>query len=169
MINNALPHILRFFGLIIFQVLILHNITLHGLVNPYIYPLFIFSLPFDTPKWLTILLGFLLGLGIDLFTYTIGIHAAASTFIAFIRPFVINMLTPTGGYELEDKPNLRSLGITWILPYTAILIFMHHTSLMLLEFLSFTPFLFITGKILLSSVVSLTLIIIYHYLFFPKR
>ena len=162
-------NIIRYLGLILVQVLVINYITLNELINPYLYPIFILLLPFNTPKWVLILIGFVLGLSVDLFSNSMGVHAAACTLMAYLRPYVINMLTPTGGYEVEDIPSVSSLGLTWFLPYAAILIFIHHIALMLIIFASLSYPLFLVSKILLSTVASIVLIILYEYIFYPKR
>lgn len=68
----ALQNIIRFVLLVLAQVLILNNIQFLGYINPYIYILFIFSLPYRTPQWLILSLAFILGLTIDIFSKTWG-------------------------------------------------------------------------------------------------
>ncbi|MBP8917810.1 MAG: hypothetical protein KBG70_13775, partial [Chitinophagales bacterium] len=57
--------ILRFLGLIfliLFQVLVLNKLNVSTYIHPYIYPMFIILLPFETPKWLLLPLAFFAGL-----------------------------------------------------------------------------------------------------------
>ena len=167
--NLVLNNMVRFIGLILLQVLVINQISLHDTVNPFIYPIFILLLPFNTPKWITILLGFFLGLSLDMFLNSQGIHAAACTFMAYLRPFIINMFTPTGGYEPEDTPSINSLGLAWFLPYAAILILAHHIVLMLIIVASMSFPLFLLSKIIFSTAISIILILIYEYIFYPRR
>ena len=67
MINLYVRNIGRFIVLVLFQVLVLNNIQFSGYVNPFMYVLFILLLPFETPRWLLLLSGFLLGLSVDIF------------------------------------------------------------------------------------------------------
>ncbi|MGB1450762.1 MAG: rod shape-determining protein MreD, partial [Marinirhabdus sp.] len=76
----------RFFTLVLVQVVVLDHINLFGYINPYLYIYFIVLYPFTGNRGLIILLGFLLGLTIDVFSDTGGVHAAATTFIAYARP-----------------------------------------------------------------------------------
>ena len=96
---KVLPrNLLRFAVLVLVQVLILNNIQISGYLNPYVYVLFVLLLPFETPNWLLLVVAFLLGLSIDLFSQTPGIHAFATVFMAFFRPFILNVLSPRDGY-----------------------------------------------------------------------
>ncbi|MCH8329833.1 MAG: rod shape-determining protein MreD [Bacteroidetes bacterium] len=167
--RNITVNILRFLGFILLQALIVNQITLHQFINPYVYPMFILLLPFETPIWLVMTLGFSLGLGIDIFSQSMGIHAAATTFMAFLRPYVIKLLSPIGGYETEDKPHIANQGLVWYLSYATILILGHHTFLIILEYLSLAHLGFELLKVVSSSVVSLILIVLIEYTLSSKR
>ena len=82
-------NIIRFVVLILVQVLVLNHINFFGYLDPYLYVLFILMLPFEIPGWMLLISAFLLGLGIDLFSGTSGIHTAASVFMAFCRPAML--------------------------------------------------------------------------------
>ena len=79
---SLLQNIFSFIVLILLQVLVLNNVQFLGFLNPYIYILFILSLPVKFPRWITLILGFVLGLIIDVFSNTIGTHAFATVLIA---------------------------------------------------------------------------------------
>ena len=82
-----------FVSLVLIQVLILNQIQLGGFINPYIYILFVILLPLSAPRYAVMLLGFVLGLTIDVFMNSLGIHAAATVFIAYLRPLVIRSIS----------------------------------------------------------------------------
>ena len=85
MIINILQIILRFIVLVAIQVFILNNIQLGGVINPYLYILFLLTLPVQTPRLLLLLIGFALGISIDMFQNSTGIHAFACVLIAFFK------------------------------------------------------------------------------------
>ena len=87
----VLQNIFRFVMLVLVQVFVLDNIQFLGYISPMIYILFILSLPVRFPRGVVLILAFLLGLTIDIFNNTMGIHAFATVFAAFIRPTIINM------------------------------------------------------------------------------
>ena len=87
----VVQNIISFILLVLVQVLALNNIQFLGYINPYIYILFILSLPVRLPQWITLLLGFVLGLTIDTFSNTMGTHAFATVLIAFLRNGIIKL------------------------------------------------------------------------------
>ena len=169
MSSNILKYLLHFIALVLLQVLILSKITLHGYISPYMYPAFLLLLPFNTPRAMLILIGFVLGVSVDLFENTLGIHAAVGVLFGFLRPYVIAFITPPGGYEQDDEPTIRSLSFGWYIRYIGSQIIIHHLIFFALLFMNFADLGFMLLKVLLSSLVSLFLIILYQYLFFPKR
>src|ERR1035438_10242339 len=95
MINKVVRNIIRFLVLILVQVIVLNNIQLNGFINPYIYILFI-MLPFETPGWLLLVLSLVTGLTVDMFSNTLGMHAAACVFLGFCRPRIISFISQIG-------------------------------------------------------------------------
>lgn len=169
MIYNILFQFFRFLVLVAVQVLILNNLQLNGVFNPYIYPLFILLLPINTPNWLLLLLGFGTGITIDLFSNTMGMHAAATTLLAFMRPQVLKLIRPSGDYQPEDKPTLGYMGFRWFITYISLLIIVHHLCFFFLETLGFPQIIFILTKIIVSTLLSISLIVVSEYLFIRKK
>ncbi len=157
-------NILRFFFLIFFQGLILNHVNLGGYINPYFYIYFILLLPFSTPRWMLLILAFILGIGIDMFTNTIGLNAAACVIMAFARPFVISAISSGPESLIGDTPSLKNQGLKWFLYYAIILILVHHISLFYLEIFRFSEFLATFIRVLLSSAFTLILVMISEYI-----
>ncbi|MGM0530736.1 MAG: rod shape-determining protein MreD [Bacteroidota bacterium] len=160
MINYLPRYILTFVILVLVQVLLMNNIQLGGYLNPYIYVLFLLSLPFETPKWGLLVLGFLLGLTIDLFSHTVGMHTSACVFMAFLRPMVLGTLEPRGGYEPDTYPSVRDYGLNWYFKYSSILILAHHLFLFYIEMFKLGNFFHTLSRALLSGLLSLIFILI---------
>jgi rod shape-determining protein MreD len=112
--SDLLKNIIRLIIFILVQWFVLFKIPpLHRFIIPYIYYLFILWLPFSTPRFWLLLIGFLTGLSLDYFTQTPGLHAAACVLIAYIRPFIINLLIPKESSEFTYRePSPRTLGWT---------------------------------------------------------
>jgi rod shape-determining protein MreD len=161
-------NVVRFFFLVFLQVLILNHINLGGYINPYFYIYFILLLPFGTPKWMLLLISFALGLGVDLFTNTIGLNAAACVLMAFFRPFVISAISSGPESLIGDTPSLRNQGIKWFLYYAIILVLIHHFALFYLEIFRFSEFLSTLVRALLSSAFTLVLVLISEYMLYPR-
>ena len=75
--------------LVLLQVLLFNNIELAGLINPYFYVYIILIMPLSLNVSIQLLIAFFAGLIIDVFSNTWGMHAAATTLVAFIRPYLL--------------------------------------------------------------------------------
>lgn len=168
MTNLILRNILRFALLILFQVLVFNNIQVFSFVTPYIYVLFILLLPFETPRWLMLVSGFVLGLLIDFFSNTGGIHTAATVLIAFLRPWAQNTVSSRQEYEPGIQPGIKNLGFRWFFLYSLILITIHHVFLFYLEVFRLAGFFQTMLHALLNVLYTLVFIIIIQYLFYRK-
>lgn len=160
MINRFLFYPSLFIFLVLLQALILNNIQLSGFINPYLYILFIIWLPIDMPKGLVMLISFALGLSIDIFSNTYGMHASASVFLAFLRPYVLNIMAPRDGYESNQNIGINDFGILWFLVFASILTLAHHLFLFFVEVFRFNDFFSTLGRAILSTIITLILILI---------
>lgn len=161
-------HIARFFGLILLQGLIIDNIDLGPNIYPMTYLLFLILLPAETPSWGVMILGFLMGLGIDTFNSTLGLHISACVLIAFARPLILRLLSPRDGYEPGQSFGLNTMGIKWMLYFTFIFTFCHHLFFFFMESFHFNNIEITLGRTLLSSFASTASIILLLYLFRHK-
>ncbi len=157
---NLPKYIFNFIILILVQVLLLNNIEFSGIINPYLYVLFILILPFNTPKWLLLVLASLLGLSIDLFMNTPGINMAATVFMAYLRPRILMWVAPRDNYEVNSLPTPSYYGFEWFLKYAVILIFAQHLCLFIIEDLTFSHIFNIVVKTILSTLFTLIFITI---------
>lgn len=161
--------VVRFFVLIAIQVLLLDHVNLGGYINPSLYVFFILLLPFEVPGWLLLVSAFLLGLGVDLFSNSTGLNAAASVFMAYLRPWVIRRTGAPADYEGNLKPGIADMGFRWFFLYSLILITAHQLVLALLDAFRFAEIGMISIRLLLSTLFTLTLVIIAEYLFMRRR
>ena len=167
MLNNLIfINTTRFFLLILVQVLILNQINLFGYINPYLYILFIIIYPFTANKSLLIFLSFLLGLFIDFFSDSGGIHAAASVFIAFIRPVILKY-----SFGISYEYNTIKISSEDYLKqtiYVGSMVFLHHFIMFALEIFNINNFLLFLNSILFSSIFSIVIILCTITLFSKK-
>ena len=161
-------NIFRFVMLVLFQVLVMDNVMLNGYMVPYVYLLFILLMPFETPRWIVIISGFLLGIGIDLFEHTPGMHTAATVLLAFVRPYILSLLAPRDGYEPETFPRVHFYGFTWFLKYTLLMVLVHHLALFYLEVFQLQNFLSTLSRVILSSILSASTIVLSQFFVFRK-
>lgn len=167
--NSLIFNSLRFIGLVLLQVLILNQIEFIGYVNPFVYILFIMMLPLSTPGWLLLLLGFGTGYTIDLFMTGAGLHTAATVFMAFARPYVIQLATGAKQPETVNDPGLSQMGMRWWFSYTLSLVVLHHFALFLLESFSFSQLGYTLIRIILSVIATELLILLLSYFFSARQ
>ncbi len=165
MIKLLPRYILSFILLVFLQVFLFNNIQFSGYINPYIYILFILILPFETPKWFLLIVGFTLGITIDLFSGTIGMHSSATVIMAFFRPYVLKVISPRDGYESETLPQLRYYGVSWFLKYAVILVLIHHFFLFYIEVFRLSQFFTTFIRVILSSIFTIVLVLISQYFY----
>jgi rod shape-determining protein MreD len=89
--NNTFQLVLLFFFLLFLQVFLLNNINFLGYVNPYLYIAFVFFYPLRENRFTFLLTTFLLGISVDFFSDSGGIHAFSILCIGYIRLFFIRV------------------------------------------------------------------------------
>jgi rod shape-determining protein MreD len=172
--NVYLKNILRFCIIILLQVLILNKITLRWwnepsgfpIFIPFVYPLFLLLLPFETPVWALVILGFILGTTVDSFMNTAGMHACATILIAYLRTNVLSALLPRNLSEYAGQsPSIKNMGWMPFLVYALFLILLHHLVFFTIELWNVSNIGFLLLKVAASSVTSMLFIIVYLLLF----
>lgn len=131
---------LRFVCLVALQIFLLKQISWGFGGKEYLfiflYPLFIMLLPLQLYRNVVVILGFTVGLTVDLFYETLGVNAAAATLSAFLRPLILQFVRPQTGYNIKDNPTVTDLGWGWMLRYAALFLGVH--LLLLFSFQAFT-------------------------------
>jgi rod shape-determining protein MreD len=163
MINSVLRFGAIIILLILLQVLVLNNIQFSGFVNPYVYIMIVLLLPSVIPSWLLLIISFLTGLIIDLFSGSPGMHASATLIAGFSRPFVLRIISPRDGYEAGSDLSMAAYGFRWFFIYTGIIVLIHHSALFFLEVFRFTDFFRTIFRIVLSSLFTVGFILIIEY------
>ncbi len=150
------------------QVSIFNNIDFMGYINPYLYVIFVFVFPLKKDKTSLLISSFLLGLFVDFLTNDGGIHAFSLVFVAYIRLFVLQLITQKSDSDIENL-NIRNISYLNLLVWISILTFIHHFILFSLEQFSFKQFNSLLLKTFLTSIFSIVLIIFGLQLFMKKR
>lgn len=168
MITEISKNVFRFFLFILLQVTIIRHLDLGIYFNPFLYVAPILMLPFRIPKGSLLLIAFITGLIIDMFYNTMGINAAACTFMAYCRPRILQVYAPAGEYNVDATATISSMGIRWMIGYAGTLIFIHHLILFYLEMFSFHDFFNTLAKVILSAALTLVLLLVTQSIFFRK-
>ncbi|MEI9810049.1 MAG: rod shape-determining protein MreD [Bacteroidota bacterium] len=168
--SDFLRNIIRLAIFTFLQVYVLNKVPhLHKFITPYLYFLFIFWLPFSISRASLLIVGFITGIVLDFFMMTPGLHAAACVLVAYLRPFIINILAPKDatGFSYRE-PSPKAMGWTPYLIYAFVLTLFHHSYMILLEWLSFGSFIDFIIKIIATTGISMLLIITTELLF-PRK
>ena len=154
---RLINHLIWFIGLIALQVFVLDNVHFLGVFLPLIYIYALLRWPPDlSPNW-TLILGFLLGLSVDMLSNTPGMHASATTLIAAFRYPVLRLFVSKDELGSKDVSE-SSLGMGAFWKYTIILVLIHHTVLFFLESFSLVNWSLILAKIPVCSMLTLLFI-----------
>lgn len=150
-----------FLLLLVLQEFVFDNINLGGVVNPYIYIMFVILLPLDIPGWSLLLLGFGTGAAVDFMAGTAGLHTIASTWLAFARPTVVGLLLGKDLVYEGGIPTVGRVGTAKFLRYITVMVLLFNVPFFLLEDLSGALWL-ITLRIVFSSAFSVGIIYFLH-------
>lgn len=172
--NNILvKNGLRLIFLLFLQIVVFKRLFLGWEQFPYlhaiVYPLFLMLLPFETPRPLSMAMGFVVGLFIDLFYDSLGVHAGALVATAFARDPILKWLEPRDGYNVKGSPTKSRLGWPWFVQYAAIMMFIHLFVYFSLESFTFYYFKRIMLNLISSLFVSMFFVILYTLVFNPEE
>ncbi|MEO8884475.1 MAG: rod shape-determining protein MreD [Mucilaginibacter sp.] len=169
MSRAIIVNIIRFVVLVFIQVFLLKNITLYNLSTPYLYILFILLLPFEIPNILLFLLAFIIGLTVDAFYNTPGLHAASCVLLAFARVLFISITVQKDGFDNEPEPTLSIMGFRWFFTYAVILTLLHHFFLFNLEVFRLSEIQYTLTRVVLSAAFTVFLMLISGLLFYRSK
>lgn len=165
-------HIRRFLFLLILQVIVLRWISFGWEGARYfhviLYPLFIILLPLRTHRIAMLILAFLLGILVDIFYDSPGVHASAIVFIAYIRPYVLSFLKPVEGYNLSFSPTMKRFGLPWFFWYASIMMIAHLFFYFSMEAFTFAYIGSILLKTVLSYLISMGFVMFFMFIVNPE-
>jgi len=162
--NNAISsNIVRFILLLLVQVILCNHINLFGYINPYIYIVFIFLFPIKENRLVLLLLSFMLGMLVDMFSDSGGVHAAAAVFLAYSRPILLK--TSFGMLYEHQSIKFSNTEIGNLITYVALGTVLHHLILFSLEIFNISSILLILKKTLFSSIFTIILSVLIIILF----
>jgi hypothetical protein len=172
--KESIKYIIRALLIFLVQVMVLKRISLgnswlwqHG--DIFIYPIIVLLLPFRLSRHYVILIGFLIGLTVDMFYDTIGVHAFALTATAYARGLLLSSLEPRGGYQLSMSPTHFSMGLNWLLTFTSLSMAIHTFLFFTAEIFTFVYIGQILLKTIITFILSMAVIMGYHLLFNPRK
>ncbi|MGM0635363.1 MAG: rod shape-determining protein MreD [Bacteroidota bacterium] len=156
--NSTLIQIFRFVILVLLQALVLNNVLFLGFINPYLYPLFIILLPLNLNQIQALFYAFLLGLSVDFFDDTGGVHAGASVLIAYVRPIILRFSFGIN-YDYQTL-KFYNEGFKQKFIYIFLMVFVHHLAMFALEYFSLQHIKEILINTVFSSIFTILLMLI---------
>ncbi len=164
-------NIIRGLFIIALQLLLLKRIDItfgdFNYIHFTIYSIIIVLLPYQMNRTGIVVIGFLLGIIVDIFYDSLGVHAAATTLIAYARYFILNLISPTEGYN-KGGLTANNYGLPWFLTYLSIMVLLHLVTLYSIEAFSFVYLKEIILRSVFSFIASLFFITIGTLIFNPK-
>ena len=165
--NSALGNVARFVLLLTAQVLIFNRIDLFGFINPFPYILFITLYPVNGNKTGLIVASFFLGLLMDMFWNSGGVHAAACVVLAYYRPSIFKFSFGLS-YEYQTV-KLNDILTPERFSFILIAVVIHHAILFFLEIFKISFLWDILVRTVLSTIFTITSCIIIIYIIKPSK
>ncbi|GGC84650.1 rod shape-determining protein MreD [Flavobacterium lutivivi] len=166
--NSALIwNIARFILLLMAQVLIFNRINLFGYINPFPYILFIILYPVNGNRYGLLLSSFFLGLIMDMFCNSGGVHAASCLILANYRPYIFKFSFGLS-YEYQTV-KLNDVLTPERFSFILIAVVLHHFTLFILEIFSFYFIWDIIERTILTTLFTLITCIIIIYTIKPSK
>jgi rod shape-determining protein MreD len=165
--STLLYNMARFILLLAAQITIFNNFNFLGYINPFPYLLFIILYPVNGNKSGLLLASFLLGLTMDLFLNSGGVHAASCVLLAYFRPAIFKFSFGLS-YEYQTV-RLNDVLTPERFSFILISVVLHHTVLFVLEIFTFEFFWSIILRTLISTVFTIIISILIIYLIKPSK
>ena len=155
----------RYVVVMILQVLLFNQLQLWGVCHPYIYILCLLMMPITLPHSVDMLIGAVIGLVMDIFCNSLGIHTAACILLMFIRPYLIGAFVNDKD-RLNEQISSRSIGMEAMIKYIVILVLVHHLIVFVLAAWSWQHIGFVLFETLISGILTTAIIIGYNSLIY---
>ena len=157
----------RFFLLLSAQIIIFNNIDLFGYINPFPYILFILLFPVNGNKQLLIVTSFLLGITMDLFSNSGGVHAAACLILAYARPYIFKFAFGVS-YEYQTI-KINDVLTPERFSFLLVSVVIHHFTLFILEVFQLSSLWDILLRTIIGTLFTLLICILLIYIFKPSK
>lgn len=165
--STLLANVSRFILLLAVQIVIFNNMNFLGYIIPLPYILFIILYPVNGNRSGLLLASFLLGLTMDFFSNSGGIHATACLILAYVRPTIFKFSFGIS-YEYQTI-KLNDVLTPERFSFILMSVVIHHVTLFILEAFQISFFWGILLRTLLSTVFTIISCIIIIYLIKPNK
>lgn len=162
-------HLITSIIILLVQILLLKNIQIavfdRFTLSVLIYPIIIILLPVEMRRSAVVLIAFFVGLCIDTFYDSPGVHTAALVFTGFLRAYLLGIMEPRQGYRNNVAIGPKAYGFSWFLYYAGILLFIHILTYFAIDAFTFVYFIKIIVNTILCFFISYIVLILYKTLF----
>jgi len=165
--STLIANIGRFVLLLMAQVMIFNRIDLFGFINPFPYILFIILYPVNGNKSGLLAASFFLGLLMDMFWNSGGVHAAACLVLAYVRPAIFKFSFGLS-YEYQTV-RLNDVLTPERFSFLLIAVVIHHFVLFVLEVFKVSFLWDILVRTFLSTIFTIITCIIIIYIIKPSK
>lgn len=157
--------VLTFLLFIVLQLLVFRSVVIEDYAFSFIYIACILLLPNTVSQSWVIPISFLVGLIIDVFYDTAGVHASACVLIGYLRNYYVQFLFPNRGLEIDVVLSINGMGTERFVRYVFIMTLIHHTLLFFVEAGTFQFFVVTIIKIVASVLLTTLSIVVLHVAF----
>jgi hypothetical protein len=161
--------IITFVLYLLAQVLLFRQLVLFNKAFCFVYVAYILLLPIETNPLTLMVTAFFMGIGIDIFYDSLGLHALCLVMMAYLRNFWLATITPQGGYDAGLGPTLAVNGLQWFMVYSLPLVFVHHAILFFIQAGGFGIFWYTMSKVITSTIFTMSVLLMFQYLSFRRR
>lgn len=165
--STLLYNLSRFLLLLAAQILIFNNINFLGFINPFPYILFIILYPVNGNKSGLLLSSFILGIIMDLFSNSGGVHTAACIMLAYYRPYLFKFSFGLS-YEYQTV-RINDVLSPERFSFILLSVIIHHLTLFILEVFTINSVWDILLRTVISTIFTTILCILIIYLIKPSK
>lgn len=158
-----LQEIGRLLLIFVLQVLLFDHLHIGSWGIVMMYILFLINLPIRIPRWAEMLIGLLVGVMMDVWHSSLGIHIAACVALSFVRPLLLNNAIQDIE-RIKDNISVQTIGRIEYTKCAVILTVLHHFIVFSLETWNIQFWWIVILQTLISSAMTLCVILGYEHL-----
>ena len=157
--KSTINLIILFFVLVICQAVICNNICLFNVATPIIFIYLIVRLPLTLNINIVLSISFLLGLIIDIFSDTYGMHALSCTILSFIRKYILRLYIPREEEIADGEVSIKSVGFLPYFKFLLTIVLIYCFLIFSIEAFSFFNITRVLSQISFSTIFSFVIIL----------
>ena len=168
--NNKSPitQLVAFVLYFLVQIVFFSDVWILGKAYCWIYVAPLILLPTYVKDYVLLIIAFAIGVSVDIMYDKVGVNAAASVFLAFIRPIVIRLMADSGNDDVKEF-NLKSVGFPSFSVYTVLLLTSHHLVVFLINSASSEFILRALAKTFFSVLFTYVMLLSVQMLYYTRR